>query len=103
MSLELLQFCLEVDKRQCERFPTLGNSAARVSLETKGMAPVSGPVERLVKLLQDETRIDEKIRDAKTAVSLVRKRVSETLAQHYIATRETRIQVPEDLMKEEQS
>lgn len=67
------------------------------------MTPVSGPVERLVKLLQDETRIDEKIRAAQAAVTIVRKRVSETLAQHYISTRETRIQVPEDLMKEEQS
>ncbi len=67
------------------------------------MTPVSGPVERLVKLLQDETRIDEKIRDAQAAVTMVKKRVSETLARHYISTRETRIQVPEDLMKEEQS
>ena len=67
------------------------------------MTPVSGPVERLVKLLQDETRIDEKIRDAQAAVTVVRKRVSETLAQHYISARETRIEVPEDLMKEEQS
>ena len=75
----------------------------QVSLKIKGMTPVSGPVERLVKLLQDETRIDEKIRDAQAAVTVVRKRVSETLAQHYISTRETRIQVPEDLMKEEQS
>lgn len=78
-------------------------SETQVSPEIKGMTPVSGPVERLVKLLQDETRIDEKIRDAQTAVTMVRKRVSETLAQHYISTRETRIQVPEDLMKEEQS
>lgn len=78
-------------------------SETQVSPEIKGMTPVSGPVERLVKLLQDETRIDEKIRDAQAAVTMVRKRVSETLAQHYISTRETRIQVPEDLMKEEQS
>lgn len=78
-------------------------SERQISLKIEGMTPVSGPVERLVKLLQDETRIDEKIRDARAAVTVVRKRVSETLAQHYISTRETRIQVPEDLMKEEQS
>lgn len=78
-------------------------SETRFSPEIKGMTLVSGPVERLVKLLQDETRIDEKIRDAQAAISVVRKRVSETLAQHYISTRDTRIQVPEDLMKEEQS
>ncbi len=78
-------------------------SETQVSREIKEMTPISAPVERLVKLLQDETRIDEKIRDAQAAITLVRKRVSETLAQHYISTRETRIQVPEDLMKEEQS
>lgn len=100
----MLQFCFEVDKRQSERlFWDCATRETQVSPEIKGMTPVSGPVERLVKLLQDETRIDEKIRDAQAAVTVVRKRVSETLAQHYISTRETRIQVPEDLMKEEQS
>ncbi|MGE5816727.1 MAG: hypothetical protein ACM37Z_01810 [Deltaproteobacteria bacterium] len=67
------------------------------------MTPVSGPVERLVKLIKDETRLDEKIRDAQAALTLVRRRVSESLAQHYVSTREARIQMPEDLMKEEQS
>jgi len=67
------------------------------------MTRAPGPVERLVRLLQDEARIDEKIGNAKAAVSLVRKRVSESLAQHYISTKETKIQMPEDLMQEEQS
>jgi primosomal protein N'' len=33
----------------------------------------------------------------------VKKRVSESLAQHYIGMKEPRIQMPEDLMREEQS
>jgi chromosome segregation ATPase len=74
-----------------------------VPTEVEGMTPVSGPVERLVKLIKDETRLDEKIRDAQAALILVRRRVSESLAQHYVSTREARIQMPEDLMKEEQS
>jgi len=34
---------------------------------------------------------------------LVKRRVSESLAQHYVAMSESRIQLPEDLMREEQS
>lgn len=67
------------------------------------MTLVSGPVETLARLLEDETRIDEKIRDTQSALTLVKKSVSASLAQHYISMREPRIQMPEDLMKEEQS
>ena len=67
------------------------------------MAFVAGPVARLVKLLRDETRLEEKIRDTQAALTLVKKTVSESLAQHYISTRGAAIQMPEDLMKEEQS
>jgi chromosome segregation ATPase len=63
----------------------------------------STAVERLAKLLADETRIEEKIRDTKAALSIVQKRVSESLAKHYIAMKEPRIQMPEDLMREEES
>ena len=65
--------------------------------------PVPTAVEKLAKLLADEARIDEKIRDTKSALSLVQKRVSESLAQHCIAMKEPRIQIPEDLMREEES
>ncbi|HEX7231998.1 MAG TPA: hypothetical protein VF452_16480 [Candidatus Binatia bacterium] len=64
---------------------------------------VANPLEKLVKLLADESRVDEKIRDTQAALMLVKKRVSESLAQHYVATSESRIQLPEDLMREEQS
>jgi primosomal protein N'' len=63
----------------------------------------AGPVERLARLLADEARVDERIRDTMAALTLVKKRVSESLAHHYVAFREPRIQMPEDLMREEQS
>jgi hypothetical protein len=67
------------------------------------MALATGPVEKLVKLIADESRVDERIRDTQAALTLVKKRVSESLAQHYLSMREPRIQMPEDLMREEQS
>jgi chromosome segregation ATPase len=70
---------------------------------TAVMMSISAVVGKLAKLLADEERIDEKIRDTQAALSLVQKRVSELLAQHYIATKEPRVQIPEDLMKEEES
>jgi primosomal protein N'' len=63
----------------------------------------AGPVETLARLLADEARVNEKIRDTVAALTLVKKRVSESLAHHYVALREPRIQMPEDLMREEQS
>ena len=47
--------------------------------------------------------MDEQIRDTKEALTLVQKRVSERLAQRYMATNEPRVEIPEDLMKEEES
>jgi primosomal protein N'' len=61
------------------------------------------PLVKLVKLITDESRIDGKIRETQAALTLVKKRVSESLTQHYISMREPRIQLPEDLMREEQS
>jgi chromosome segregation ATPase len=70
---------------------------------TAVMMSISAAVGKLAKLLADDERVDEKIRDTQAALSLVQKRVSELLAQHYIATKEPRVQIPEDLMKEEES
>ncbi len=61
------------------------------------------PVEQLVKLLADDQRIDERVHATQAALALAKRRVSEALAQHYIASGEPRIPLPEDLMKEEQS
>jgi primosomal protein N'' len=67
------------------------------------MSLATGPMERLVKLIADESRLDSKIRDTEAALILVKKRVSESLAQNYVASRESRLQMPEELMREEQS
>ena len=67
------------------------------------MMPVSVAVIKLAELLTDEARLDEQIHDTQAALTLVQKRVSERLAQRYMATEESRIEIPEDLMKEEES
>lgn len=67
------------------------------------MMPMLGPVEKLAKLLADSAHLDEKIHDAEDALKLIKKRVSEFLAQRYVAMKDYRFQMPEDLMKEEQS
>ncbi|HXG52148.1 MAG TPA: hypothetical protein VNN77_12170 [candidate division Zixibacteria bacterium] len=66
------------------------------------MTPASGPIGKLARLLAEEAKLDEKIRDARAALALVKKRVSESLAHHYVL-KDSRIQMPEDLMREEQS
>lgn len=67
------------------------------------MSLATTPLAKLVKLIADESRLDDRIRDTQAALALVKRRVSESLAQHYISMREPRIQLPEDLMREEQS
>ncbi len=67
------------------------------------MTLARGPVEKLVHLIADDSCLDDRIRDTQAALMLIRKRVSESLAQHYLSTREPRLQMPEDLMREEQS
>ena len=54
------------------------------------MMPMLGPVEKLAKLLADSAQVDEKIRDAADALALIRKRVSESLAQRYVAMKDYR-------------
>ena len=61
------------------------------------------PIERLGQLIADESLLDTKIHDTQAALTLIKKRVSESLARHYISMREPRIQLPEELMREEQS
>ena len=78
-------------------------SETRMDTGERSMTLAESPIEKLVKLIADEARVDEKIRDTQAALTLVKKRVSESLAQHYISTREPRFQMPEDLMREEQS
>jgi len=67
------------------------------------MSTAADPVEKLVKLLTDDTRVDDRIRATQASLALAKRRVSESLAQHYLASSEPRVQLPEDLMREEQS
>src|SRR5947208_9449823 len=48
------------------------------------MMPVPTAIQKLAKLLADEARIEEKISDTKSTLSMVYKKLSESVAQHYI-------------------
>jgi chromosome segregation ATPase len=97
-----LQFTRGLDKKRLPIFWSGVLGETMTLTRTAVMMPISA-VGKLAKLLADEGRIEEKIRDTQAALSLVQKRVSELLAQHYIAIKEPRVQIPEDLMKEEES
>lgn len=62
-----------------------------------------GPVGRLVKLISEDSLLDARIRETQAALALVKKRVSDSLVQYSLSLREPRIQLPEELMREEQS
>ena len=81
----------------------LGRTVTLSVKPNRTMTLATAPLEQLVKLIGDEALVDERIHETQAALVLVKRRVSESLAQHYIATREVRIQMPEDLMREEQS
>ena len=46
------------------------------------MSLATTPLAKLVKLIADESRLDDRIRDTQAALALVKRRVSESLAQH---------------------
>jgi primosomal protein N'' len=81
----------------------LGRTVTLSVKPNRTMTLATAPLEQLVKLIGDEALVDERIHETQAALVLVKRRVSESLAQHYIATREVKIQMPEDLMREEQS
>ena len=81
----------------------LGRTVTLSVKPNRTMTLATAPLEQLVKLIGDEALVDERIHETQAALVLVKRRVSESLALHYIATREVRIQMPEDLMREEQS
>jgi len=60
-------------------------------------------IEELAKLLAEEERVEEKIRETQTSLGDIKKRISESLVHRYVAMTEEKIAMPEDLMKEEQS
>ncbi len=65
--------------------------------------PVFSALIKLAKLRADEGRLDRQIEDTQAALTLAQKRVSERLAQRYTATNDPIVEIPEDLMKEEDS
>lgn len=60
-------------------------------------------VGELAKLLGDEARLAEKIRNTHAALSNIKKQISQSLVQRYVNAPEEKVQMPEDLMKQEQS
>lgn len=67
------------------------------------MIPALTAVEKLAKLFADESRLQEKVRDIKAALSHTKRQISESLVQRYVTVTEEKVQMPEDLMKQEQS
>ena len=65
--------------------------------------PVFTVLIKLARLRADEARLDQQIHDTQAALKLAQRRVSERLAQRYTATNDPTIEIPEDLMKEEDS
>jgi CII-binding regulator of phage lambda lysogenization HflD len=63
--------------------------------------PVFSVLTKLAKLRADESRLDVQIEDTQAALKLAQKRVSERLAQRYTATNDLTLEIPEELMKEE--
>ena len=60
------------------------------------------PIMSLAKLLAEEERIHDKIRDTQAALTLVKKKISDSLVQSY-SSQGPKVHMPEDLMNEEQS
>lgn len=66
-------------------------------------------LEQLATLLADEARLDEKIRETEVALSQIKRQISQSLVQRYVSmvqryvTVQEKIEMPEDLMKQEQS
>lgn len=65
--------------------------------------PVFTVLTKLAKLRADEARLDQQIHDTQATLKLAQRRVSERLAQRYTATNDPTVEIPEDLMKEEDS
>lgn len=59
-------------------------------------------VEELAKLLAEEKRVEEKMRETQAALSGIEKKISD-LVHRYVAVTDEKVPLPEDLLKEEQS
>jgi primosomal protein N'' len=66
------------------------------------MTAAPDPIVSLAKLIAEEERILDRIRDTQAALTLVKKKISESLVQSY-SSHGPKVHMPEDLMNEEQS
>lgn len=69
------------------------------------MLTLDKPIEQLARLLAEEERMEQNIRDTESALSLIKKRISESLVHQFVAASEERIMRPdaEELMREEKT
>jgi chromosome segregation ATPase len=74
------------------------------------MIAAATAIEELAKLLADEARLDDKIRDTEGALFQIKRQISQSLVQRYVSmvqryvtVTQEKIEMPEDLMKQEQS
>jgi primosomal protein N'' len=74
----------------------------RYNGKLKVMVAPLDPIIMLAKLIAEEERIHDKIRDTQAALTLVKKKISESLLQSY-SSQGPKVHMPEDLMNEEQS
>src|SRR5215510_10330565 len=58
-------------------------------------------IDQLAKVMSEETRLDEKMRETQAQLSCIKKKISDTLAHRYLG--EGNITMEEDLMKTEQT
>ncbi|MCH8055439.1 MAG: hypothetical protein IH857_04705, partial [Deltaproteobacteria bacterium] len=61
------------------------------------------PIEELHKLLTEQKRVAEKIREVQGSLSLIKKEISDSLVHQYVMATEDKIAIKDDLMREEQS
>lgn len=60
-------------------------------------------IEQLARLLAEEERISEKIRETQAVLAGIKKKISEALVDRYVSITQEKKSLPEELMREEQS
>lgn len=60
-------------------------------------------IDELAKLLVEEGRVEERIRQTQAALADIKKTISESIVRRYVERREEKVPVPEELLREEQS
>lgn len=63
----------------------------------------SATVEKLAKLLTDEERVEERIRQTQDTLANIKRKIADCLVRQYITMEEEKAPMPEELLQEEQS